>query len=120
MEEVEHVVRQAEQFCLLHGQNAKVSNHIALCIEEMAGNIILHGFSQDTKEHHLSIRVISKDKRWVLRFRDDCRAFDPVHYVPREGEDALGIRLVLAIAQYTYSMNLNNLTLRLRGTEELN
>ncbi len=123
MEEVEHVVRQAEQFCLLHGQNAKVSNHIALCIEEMAGNIILHGFSQDTKEHHLSIRVISKDKLWVLRFRDDCRAFDPVHYVPREGEDALGIRLVLAIAadaQYTYSMNLNNLTLRLRGTEELN
>lgn len=123
LEEVESVVRQAEQFCLQHGQNAKVSNHIALCIEEMAGNIIQHGFSQDANKHHVSIRLISKEEYWVLRFRDDCRAFDPVHYVPRENEDALGIRLVLAIAedaQYTYSLNLNNLTLKLRGSGQKN
>ena len=52
----------------------------------------------------------------MLRFRDDCASFDPVHYVPEEGKDALGIRLVLALAQealYTYSLNLNNLTLKL-------
>ena len=118
MEEVARVVKQAEAFCLEHGQSAKVSNHIALCIEEMAGNIIQHGFSADKKKHHLSVRVISKGERWVLRFRDDCRAFDPVHYIPDEGKDALGIRLVLAIADeanYTYSLNLNNLTLKLRA-----
>ena len=51
----------------------------------------------------------------MLRFRDDCTAFDPVHYVPQttEGSD-LGIRLVTAMAdeiRYTYSLNLNNLTL---------
>ena len=118
MEEVAQVVKQAEAFCLEHGQSAKVSNHIALCIEEMAGNIIQHGFSADKKKHHLSVRVISKGERWVLRFRDDCRAFDPVHYIPDEGKDALGIRLVLAIADeanYTYSLNLNNLTLKLRA-----
>ena len=52
----------------------------------------------------------------MLRFRDDCRAFDPVHYVPKEEEQALGIRLILAFAEeayYTYSMNLNNLALKL-------
>ena len=119
MEEVAQVVKQAEAFCLEHGQNAKVSNHIALCIEEMAGNIIQHGFSADQKKHHLSVRVINKGERWVLRFRDDCRAFDPVHYIPDEGKDALGIRLVLTIAEeanYTYSLNLNNLTLKLGGS----
>ena len=45
------------------------------------------------------------------------KAFDPVRYVPEAGENAIGIRLVMAIAEkafYTYSMNMNNLTLRLR------
>ena len=54
-----------------------------------------------------------KRGQWILRFRDDCGAFDPINYVPAEGEsDALGIRLVLALAddiRYTYSMSLNNL-----------
>ena len=51
----------------------------------------------------------------ILRFRDDCGAFDPVNYIPREGKDALGIRLVMAVAQdaqYTHSLNLNNLMLK--------
>ena len=81
----------------------------------MAGNVIQHGFAPGGK-NHLSIRVLRKPDHWVLRFRDDCRAFDPIHYVPAEGRDALGIRLVLAMAdevRYTYSLNLNNLTLKL-------
>jgi len=68
----------------------------------------------------MSVRVISQKDKWILRFRDDCSAFDPVHYVPGEGEDALGIRLVLALAEeanYTYSLNLNNLTLKLKGED---
>ena len=114
--EAAEAARNAEEFCLSHGQNAKTSNHIALCIEEMAGNTIQHGFAADQKPHHLSLRILHKKDQWVLRFRDDCASFDPVHYVPEEGKDALGIRLVLALAQealYTYSLNLNNLTLKL-------
>ena len=116
LSEAAEAARNAEQFCLSHGQNAKTSNHIALCIEEMAGNTIQHGFAADQKPHHLSLRLLHKKGQWVLRFRDDCASFDPVHYVPEEGKDALGIRLVLALAQealYTYSLNLNNLTLKL-------
>ena len=89
---------------------------IALCVEEMAGNTILHGFPKDNLPHHLSVRVLDKKDGWVLRFRDDCGAFDPVHYIPKEGKDALGIRLALAMAEetsYIYSLNLNNLTLKL-------
>ncbi len=116
MEDVTAAAQKAEQFCRDHGQDAKVSNHIALCIEEMAANTIQHGFAMDQKHHDLSVRLLQKEADTVLRFRDDCGAFDPVSYIPKDGEDALGIRLVLAFAQdarYTYALNLNNICIRI-------
>ena len=116
MQEVAAAAEKAEDFCLRRGQSGRLGNHIALCIEEMAGNTIQHGFSRDGKEHDLFVRMLHKEGYWVIRFRDDCSAFDPVHYLPAEGEESVGIRLVLSLAEearYTYSLNLNNLTLRL-------
>ena len=120
MQDVTDAARRAERFCLEHGQSAKISNHIALCIEEMAANTIQHGFARDRKHHSLSVRLLEKEKDIVLRFRDDCSAFDPVSYIPKEGKDALGIRLVFAFAQdvrYTYALNLNNICIRI-GRED--
>ncbi len=114
--------RDAEAFCLKQGGSARLASHLALCIEEMGSNIITYGFDKgDTKRgNHLSIRLQHKDERWVLRFRDDCRAFDPLsHVVQQDAADpsaAVGIRLAMRMAdeaRYTYSMNLNNLTLTL-------
>ena len=123
LEETEAFVKAAEQFCLTLGEDAQTANHIALCIEEIAVNVVTHGFTADEKPHHLAVRLLGRDDAWILRFRDDCRAFDPVNYVPGEGNESIGLRLVLAIAEkafYVYSMNMNNLTLRLRraGKEE--
>ena len=118
VEDAAAVAQAAQEFCLAHGQSQKASVRIALCVEEMAGNTVLHGFTKDDKPHSLSIRILRKEDLWVIRFRDDCRAFDPVHYVPRAGKNALGIGLVLRLAdevRYTYSLNLNNLTILLRG-----
>ena len=115
IEDVTKAANAAEDFCRRHGQDARITNHIALCIEEMASNTIQHGFSRSGKQNHLFIRVLYKEDAFVLRFRDDCGAFDPVNYIPREGKDALGIRLVMAVAQdaqYTHSLNLNNLMLK--------
>lgn len=117
--EVTAVAEEAEQFCLNRGAGPRVSSRIALCVEEEAANVIQYGFSQDGKRHHLSVRILNKPDHWVLRFRDDCSAFDPVHFAPREGQDAWGIRLVLAMAEeahYTYSVNLNDLALKLPKT----
>jgi putative MATE family efflux protein len=113
MEDVEAASEEAMRFCMERGQDRRVGNRVAVCVEEMASNVVQHGFSADSKEHHLSIRLMHKRGQWILRFRDDCGAFDPINYVPAEAEsDALGIRLVLALAddiRYTYSMSLNNL-----------
>ena len=119
LEDVTAAAEAAEKFCMSRGQDIRMGSHIALCIEEMASNTIQHGFS-DGKEHHMSVCLLNKKDRWVLRFRDDCRAFDPVNYVKNGAENALGIRLVLALAKearYTYSMSLNNLALRLPKEE---
>ena len=118
LDDVTAAAQAAEQFCLRHGQSEKTANHIALCVEEMAGNTVIHGFAPG-KDNHLSVRIQHKGSRWVLRFRDDCQAFDPVHYVPKGENDALGLRLVTAMAddiRYTYSMSLNNLTIKLSDT----
>lgn len=120
VEDATDTAQAAQEFCLDHGLDEKTALHVALCIEEMATNAVLHGFTKDQKEHRLSVRVLHKADHLVIRFRDNCRAFDPVHYVPKKaGKDSLGINLVLKLAdeaRYTYSLNLNNLTLILQNS----
>ncbi len=108
--------RRAGDFCRAHGGSARMASHLALCVEEMGANIVTHGFDARRK-NSLSIRLQVKDGRWTLRFRDDCMAFDPVSHIEQGEDDSLGIRLAMRMAdeaRYTYSMNLNNLTLVLR------
>lgn len=120
VDDVTAAAKDAETFCLKTGCGARLANHIALCIEELAGNTVIHGFD-GKRDYHLSVRVQHRRNQWVLRFRDDCRAFDPVSYVPRGEEDALGLRLVTSVAsdiRYTYSLNLNNLVIRLKDEDK--
>ncbi|MDO5435871.1 MAG: MATE family efflux transporter [Clostridia bacterium] len=114
LQDVTTVSEEAGLFCTEHGSGSAVSNRIALCIEEMGINTVTYGFGKE-HDRHLSVRVQHKGKRWTLRFRDDCREFNPVTYAANRPEgDGLGIKLVMAIAdevRYTYTMNLNNLTI---------
>lgn len=117
LEEVTAFAETAEKFCLDHGQTKITASHVAMCIEEMAGNIILHGFSPKGR-NNLSVRIQDHDDRWIIRFRDDCRAFDPLHYVFKDDAPISGIRLMMRVAdeaRYTYSMNLNNLMIVVDG-----
>ena len=121
MREVTEAARRVTEFCRFHGQSERMTNHIVLCVEEMASNTAEHGFAGKKDEAHCSMRLQNKGDRWVLRFRDDCKAFDPVHFVPNENvESGLGIRIVLKLAdevRYTYSLSLNNLTILFRKAE---
>lgn len=108
--------RAASEFCAAHGASRRLAAHMALCVEEMGSNIVLHGFRAEG-DNQLSIRLQVKEGRWTLRFRDDCVAFDPLSHVEQSSDESLGIRLAMRMAdeaRYTYSMNLNNLSLILR------
>ena len=118
--EVTAAAEKAGSFCRERGGSEQESNRIALCVEEMAANVISHGFAEGGT-NHLSVLILNKLGQWVLRFRDDCAAFDPVRYVPQEKEQAIGIRLVMGIteeAYYSYPMGLNNLVLKVRKNRE--
>ena len=121
LDEVTAVAETAERFCIEHGQSELTGAHVALCVEEMAANTIIHGFSPKGK-NSLSVRIQDHDDRWIIRFRDDCRAFDPLHYVFKKTDSPVsGIRLMLSIAdevRYTYSMNLNNLMIVINSTAD--
>ena len=121
MDEVVALSVDVGAFCAAHGIGKKESNRLALCIEEMAGNVIEHGFT-DGKPHHLDVRVTVKDGQITLRMRDDCRKFDLREKAQNWSFDAeypeknIGIRMVMHAARdiaYTNTMNTNNLIVKI-------
>lgn len=112
---------QAESFCLSRGESERNSKLISLSIEEMANNIVTHGFTKDRRtDHSIEIRLIFKEKKRFIRIRDNCVNFDPIRYMELHKADDptlhIGIRLVMKMvkdASYVCSLGLNNLTLML-------
>ena len=111
----------AEEFCLLKGKSKKSSMYTALCIEEMANNIIQHGFIEG-KDNRIDIRLVKKENRMLIRIRDNCKNFDPTKYLDMnrmDNEDPskhIGIRMTYKMSkkvQYVNSLGLNNLLLEI-------
>ena len=119
--EVSAVCAALADFCRARGASKKEALLIPLCVEEMANNIIQHGFSGDTKKHALELRVIKKPDAWVIRLRDDCIAFDPgkragTAFDPQDPAKHIGIRMIYGMAsdiQYVNTMQLNNLIIKI-------
>ncbi len=72
MEEVINISREVQKFCREKGLDEKRSYYASLFLEEMAGNVIEHGFTKDKKKHTVDIRVIHKKEEVLLRIKDDC------------------------------------------------
>ena len=109
--------RKAEEFCLAHGRSAKQSSMIALCVEEMAENIVKHGFRKSGgRDCRIDVRLLFKGEDCMIRIRDNCVNFDPVKYMELHRDDDpfshIGIRMVMKTvkdAEYVNSLGLNNL-----------
>ena len=119
-EEVLDVSRQIGDFCRQRNIDARRAFFASLCMEEMAGNIVQHGFSLDRKEHSADIRVVHKDDDIILRIRDNCPEFDPGKYheamQPDNTGRNIGIKLVYGIAKEVKYQNLlgtNVVTMRI-------
>lgn len=120
MDEVLAVSRQITEFCQKRGLDKRRSYLASLCMEEMAGNVVDHGFTKDQKKHTVDIRVVHKDDDMILRIRDDCVPFDPEERKelidPSDFMKNAGIRLVYKIAKdvdYQNLLGLNVLTIRI-------
>ncbi len=120
LEEVTNVSERIVLFCQDHGVDRKRAVYAGLALEEMAGNVVQHGFTKGRRrDHTIDLRVIyDQEKNIILRIRDDCLPFNPEDMSRlREPEDPLhnvGIRVVFNIAKdirYQYVLGLNVLTL---------
>lgn len=107
-------------FCRERGMSERIAYFSALALEEMAGNVVSHGFTKDSRRHSVDIRVVHKGETIILRIKDDCVPFDPSERLSRaDPEDRLknaGIRLVFRMAkdvQYQNVLGMNVLTIRM-------
>lgn len=105
-------------FCRKKGMDPGVVMRIGLCVEEIVLNVIQHGFKDTPGTNNVDLRLIANDDKTVIRFRDNCRSFDPTDYLELHRDDDpvshIGIRMIMGIvkeADYVNTLGLNNLTL---------
>ena len=118
--EVVTISQKVQDFCLERGIDRRRSYLAGLSMEEMAGNIVEHGFEKDNKKHYVDIRVVHKDDDVILRIKDDCVPFDPGERIKMAENDDLtrniGIKMVFRTSkdvQYQNILGLNVLTIRI-------
>lgn len=119
MEEVIGISKTVMDFCVKRGVDRRRAFFAALCTEELASNIVQHGFMPE-KEQSLMIRVVFVNGELILRFRDSCKLFDiREKYESVECKDVtknIGIRLVMNMAgdvMYINTLNLNTTIIKI-------
>ena len=100
-EEVLNVSVTIIDFCRHRGIDKKRSMLAGLAVEEMAGNVVEHGFRPGEK-HRVDIRLVAKNRLFIC-VRDDCRAFDPKlrleQFEPEDVTKNIGIRMIAGMAR---------------------
>lgn len=120
MESVIGVSEAVHNFC----RNRKIDEHRAflasLFLEEMAGNVVEHGFSADKRSHYVHICVACKKEALILSIKDDCIPFDFEErrkiMDPDDKTKNIGIRIVSGLAsdiKHQNILGLNVMTIRL-------
>ena len=119
-EDVVKVSGQIENFCLQKGADKKRAYYAGLAMEEMAGNVVSHGFTKDKKAHSVEMRAVWKEDTVILRIRDDCIPFDPEERAQvlddTDPSGNIGIRMIYGMMQdirYQYLLGMNVLTVRI-------
>ena len=117
---VVEVSEKIQAFCKTKGIDSKRSMLAGLCMEEMAGNVVEHGFDKDNIENTIDIFVHIIDNEISMRLRDNCVPFDPKSklemYDSNDPTKNIGIKLVTKIAKsmnYQTTFGLNVLTIKL-------
>jgi len=121
MDDVTRLSGETAKFCADRGIEKRRSFLAALFMEELARNVVEHGFD-DGKKHCLEAVVAIDGGEVILRIHDDCRKFNLKEKAanwkldPEHPEKNMGIRLVLGMAKdvsYASSMNTNNIIIKI-------
>ena len=119
MDDVMQLTDAVWNFCDAHDCDSTQRNHLVLSVEELAGNVIRHGFA-DGKPHCIEVRILKKPSGYYCRFRDDCLIFDPVRQVRLLSDEDptyhIGLRMIATLAkdiQYTCVLKLNNILFKI-------
>jgi hypothetical protein len=111
--------KAVEDFCSMKGATPKENCLLPLFVEELGNNITEFGIGSD-KRRSLDIRVVRVEDGWILRLRDNCKAFNPTEWISLHEKDDptanIGIRMVCGMAKsvnYLNTMDLNIITLRI-------
>ena len=121
IEEINIEKDKAYQFCMDHGISHKKSLYCALFIEEMAGNIVLHGKRKNRKSRSVpeaDFRMFVNEGKVSITLRDYCKMFNPQQYLELHDDPvrALGIKMVIKLAsdvRYFNAFNSNNVIILL-------
>lgn len=109
IEEVVNISKRVIDFCHKRGLDNSRSYSAGLAIEEMAGNVVLHGFTKGSGNYSVDVRVVVKDEL-TIRVRDDCPAFDPKKYLaqfqPEDPVKNIGIRIIALKAKEMIYQNV--------------
>ncbi len=116
LDEVMGLSQQVWDFCDRHDCDERRKYLLSLAVEEMAGNVIEHGFTKDSRQHSVDVRIVKDKDSYILRIRDDCLIFDPIGrlelYSNEDMTKHIGIRMIVNMSQevrHTCFLKLNNL-----------
>ena len=126
MEEIIGMSRLSGLFCRENGISEKQAFYLSLCVEEMAMNILKHGYTGSKMARvipEINIRfLIKNDDEVILRIRDNGIPFNPVEQyemlreTPADPTKNLGIRIVMNMSKDVNYYNINktnNLIIRI-------
>ena len=126
MNDVTKTAVQVQAFCKSRGTSQRIAYFSALCLDEMAANVVAQGFQADRKTHMIDCRVVYVKDHILLRIKDDCIPFDPMECAklvsPEDPLQNIGIRMVYRIAKeisYQNLLGLNVLTIHLTDEEQI-
>ncbi|MBQ6594440.1 MAG: ATP-binding protein [Clostridia bacterium] len=121
-EDVSLISEQIMLFCRGHRIDERIGFRATICFEELAANIIQHGFPRCRKRPGIDLRVVYDPGELIIRMQDNCSAFDVERQIALaisesapEPDQKLGLRILGGMAsdiRYVHSLETNNVILR--------
>ena len=114
--------KRTVEFCQYHNIDARRTNNIASCIEEIGMMTIMSGFAHSKqKDHFCTMRILYKDNQLVFRYRSNCDKLDIKGFydkIKKEKDPTryVALKIILSRAkasQYVRLLNTNNIIIKI-------